>query len=148
MLRTHRSTAFRRAFSSSSVPRSAGSDLRDPHVSWRYTSHRVVSQTFQLTVFARERVHVLAVEAGTTVRGALLDAGLSPYAPLARRLNCGVRGLCATCGVRVLEPAPPPIHCHDRLAAAYGYPRLSCQVRVDSDLSVALLAHERRRVRN
>jgi ferredoxin len=69
----------------------------------------------------------------------LLDHGLSPYAPLTQHLNCGGRGLCATCGVRFEGEAPPPTHWHDRLAARYGYPRLSCQIAVTRDLDVRLL---------
>jgi Na+-transporting NADH:ubiquinone oxidoreductase subunit NqrF len=32
----------------------------------------------------------------------------------------------------------PPRHWHDRLAARFGYPRLSCQVTVEDDLLVEL----------
>ncbi|TKX83291.1 (2Fe-2S)-binding protein, partial [Halorubrum sp. SS5] len=59
-----------------------------------------------------ERVN-LDVERGRNLRRVLLDAGLSPYAAATRRLNCGGRGLCATCGVRVRE-GPPADHWHDR----------------------------------
>jgi ferredoxin len=77
----------------------------------------------------------LTVERGRNLRRALLDAGLSPYARATRRLNCGGRGICATCGVRIRE-GPPPDHWHDRLAARFGYPRLSCQVTVDRPMTV------------
>ena len=92
-----------------------------------------------VTVRGRGGVRVLDVPAGTVLRDALLAAGLSPYARLTRRANCGGRGLCATCGVW-LRPgtAPPPVHWHDRLAAAWGYPRLSCQVVVENDLDVTV----------
>ena len=72
---------------------------------------------------------------GAVLRDALLAAGVSPYAALARRANGGGRGLCATCGVWVAPP-PAPVHWHDRLAAAWGYPRLSCQITVERDLAV------------
>ncbi len=85
------------------------------------------------------RAHRLGVPAGTVLRRALLDAGMSPYTALTARANCGGRGLCATCGVFV-TPAPEPTHWHDRLAAAWGYPRLSCQIRVDHDLAVEIPA--------
>jgi ferredoxin len=84
-----------------------------------------------------ERVE-LDVEQGRNLRRVLLDAGLSPYAPATRRLNCGGRGLCATCGVRVRE-GPPADHWHDRLADRFGYPRLSCQIAVDRPMTVSLV---------
>lgn len=82
--------------------------------------------------------HVLRVVRGRSLCDALSDAGLSPYAPLTARLNCGGRGLCATCGVRIRE-GPPADHWHDRLAERFGYPRLSCQVTVEEPMSVALV---------
>ena len=84
-----------------------------------------------------ERVE-LDVERGRNLRRVLLDADLSPYARATRRLNCGGRGLCATCGVRVRE-GPPPKHWHDRLAARFGYPRLSCQITVAAPMTVSLV---------
>ena len=84
-----------------------------------------------------ERVE-LDVERGRNLRRVLLDAGLSPYAAATRRLNCGGRGLCATCGVRVRE-GPPADHWHDRLADRFGYPRLSCQIAVDRPMTVSLV---------
>ena len=82
-------------------------------------------------------VHDLEVEPGANLRRSLLDAGLSPYVALTESANCGGRGLCATCGVW-LRPAPPPTHWHDRMAAAWGYPRLSCQIIVAGDLEVEI----------
>lgn len=91
-----------------------------------------------LTVTDREGArHTVHAEAGATLRGALLVAGLSPYTALTSRANCGGRGLCATCGVWV-RPAPEPTHWHDRLAADWGYPRLSCQMVVEHDLEVEI----------
>lgn len=80
----------------------------------------------------------LSVECGRNLRRVLLEAGLSPYATATRRLNCGGRGLCATCGVRIRK-GPDPSHWHDRLADRFGYPRLSCQVRVDAPMTVELV---------
>lgn len=82
-------------------------------------------------------VHDIEVERGANLRRSLLDAGLSPYVALTERANCGGRGLCATCGVW-LSPAPAPGHWHDRMAAACGYPRLSCQITVEADLEVEI----------
>lgn len=86
----------------------------------------------------------LDVAHGSNLRRALLDAGISPYTALTRRANCGGRGLCATCGVRLDEGAPAPHHWHDKLAARWGYPRLSCQVTVEGPLTVRL--DDRKRV--
>ncbi|MEM6325536.1 MAG: 2Fe-2S iron-sulfur cluster-binding protein [Bacteroidota bacterium] len=91
-----------------------------------------------LTVTDREGVqHTVHAEAGANLRRTLLDAGLSPYTALTSRANCGGRGICATCGVWV-HPAPEPTHWHDRLAADWGYPRLSCQIAVERDLTVEI----------
>ncbi len=79
----------------------------------------------------------LLVPHGATLRDALLAGDCSPYAPLARRANCGGRGLCATCGVRY-DDAPDADHWHDRLAARFGYPRLSCQLTVTGDCRVRI----------
>jgi ferredoxin len=74
---------------------------------------------------------------GATLRDALLAGDCSPYAALAERANCGGRGLCATCGVR-FDDAPDADHWHDRLAARFGYPRLSCQLTVEADCAVEI----------
>lgn len=76
---------------------------------------------------------------GANLRRVLLDANLSPYAPITSKLNCGGRGLCATCGIRFEAGEPPPEHWHDALAANFGYPRLSCQITVRGDMTVRLL---------
>jgi len=95
-------------------------------------------ETVRLTVRDGDDRIELAVEPGRNLRDALLEAGLSPYAVATRRLNCGGRGLCATCGVRLRE-GPPPEHWHDRLADRFGYPRLSCQVSVDAPMTAELV---------
>ena len=92
-----------------------------------------------LTVYVAAQVHRFWVRRGTNLRRVLLALGLSPYAPLTRQRNCGGRGLCATCGVWLEQGAPPPTHWHDALAAQYGYPRLSCQITLEADLTVRLL---------
>jgi ferredoxin len=121
------------------------------------------SATVRLTVVddrgGREPA-TLSVPRGANLRESLLAAGYSPYTRLTERTNCGGRGLCATCGVRFVDgstdgvetgaedggstdPLPPceppaPDHWHDRLAARFGYPRLSCQVACDRDLTVRI----------
>jgi ferredoxin len=80
---------------------------------------------------------------GTTLRDHLLEHGLSPYARLTERANCGGNGLCATCGVRIPAGEPDPTHWHDRLAARFGYPRLSCQIRIRGPMVVELVDDKR-----
>lgn len=87
-----------------------------------------------------DKTHELLVEDGSNLRHVLLEADLSPYAVVTQRLNCGGRGLCATCGVWIDRGIPDPQHWHDRLAAEFGYPRLSCQITVESDMEVVLLS--------
>jgi hypothetical protein len=41
--------------------------------------------------------------------------------------------------VRILSGAPVPVHWHDRLAARFGYPRLSCQIMIQDDMTVRIL---------
>jgi ferredoxin len=79
----------------------------------------------------------LDVRRGRILRDVLREHGLSPYTRLTERANCGGRGLCATCGVR-LRTGPAPDHWHDRLADRFGYPRLSCQVVVEEGMVVEL----------
>jgi ferredoxin len=99
--------------------------------------------THTITVLTGGTVHTFTVGDGANLRRALLDHGFSPYAPLTRRLNCGGRGLCATCGVWIEDNEPPPAHWHDKLATAYAYPRLSCQITVHADMTVRLLDDKR-----
>lgn len=96
------------------------------------------SETVPVTVVDDDGETTLSVPRGTMLRDALLDHGRSPYTRYTERLNCGGRGLCATCGVRVLAPAPDPDHWHDALAARFGYPRLSCQIAVEAPMTVRI----------
>jgi ferredoxin len=98
-----------------------------------------VEETVTVVVIDQEgERHELTVESMTRLRDALVDAGYSPYTAATSRLNCGGRGVCATCGVRI-RTGPSPTHWHDRLAARYGYPRLSCQIVVDRPMTVELV---------
>lgn len=84
----------------------------------------------------------LTASDGQNLRELLLDAGFEVYAPAAKVANCGGRGICATCGVRVHREDgtdPDATHWHDELAAQYGYPRLSCQLSVTEPLTVELI---------
>lgn len=102
----------------------------------------VATDEIPVTVRVDGREETIGVPAGTTLRRALLDAGFAVYAPAARIANCGGRGICATCGVRVYDTdgtPPDPDHWHDALAARYGYPRLSCQIAVEEPMIVELI---------
>jgi ferredoxin len=100
------------------------------------------SDHVSVTVIDGEQTHDIRVERGATLRDELLAAGRSPHTTVTERLNCGGRGLCGTCGVRIRSTSPPD-HWHDRLAARFGYPRLSCQVTVDEPMTVELVADKR-----
>jgi len=91
-----------------------------------------------LTVVDGDEEAVLSVASGTTLRDALLANGFSPHGSVSRVTNCGGRGLCGTCGVRVDDP-PAPDHWHDGLSERWGYPRLSCQLTVEDDMRVELV---------
>ncbi len=96
-----------------------------------------VDETVQVIVDDGEAETKLTVERGRVLRDVLLEAGVSPYSRLTDRVNCGGRGLCATCGVRVSDVEPD--HWHDKLAKRFGYPRLSCRIVVEEDLRVELV---------
>jgi ferredoxin len=100
---------------------------------------------------------LLVAPIGAPLRDVLLANGLSPYTAITEKLNCGGRGLCATCGVRFVSRraaesaiaeasederegsnAPRPEHWHDELAARFGFPRLSCQIEVEEDMDVRI----------
>lgn len=95
--------------------------------------------THQLLVTDQDGAqHRVQVSEGEILRDVLLRAGLSPYTRITSRLNCGGRGLCATCGVWIEGEAPDPDHWHDRLAKRYEYPRLSCQITIRRDMVITL----------
>jgi ferredoxin len=82
---------------------------------------------------------VVEVQHGANLRRILLREGLSPYAPIPKRLNCGGRGLCATCGVWIETGEPAPTHWHDKIGNRFRYPRLSCQIHIENDMTVRLI---------
>lgn len=97
----------------------------------------------KITIIKGKDRHQIIVSNGRNLRRALLDAGFSPYTPLTARLNCGGRGICATCGVWIHEPNVRPTHWHDKLAKIYGYPRLSCQIQVESDMTIEMVTEKK-----
>jgi ferredoxin len=91
-----------------------------------------------ITVFDGDDKHEIKAEQGDILRDVLLAHGFSPYTNVTCKLNCGGRGLCATCGVWIDEDVTPE-HWHDKAADAFGYPRLSCQIKIEQDMTVRLL---------
>ena len=95
------------------------------------------ADTVTLTVETPDgETHELVASPADVLRDALLAAGLSPHSRWAVA-NCGGRGFCATCGVRLADP-PDPDHWHDDLADRFGYPRLSCRIRVRDGMRVRI----------
>lgn len=92
-----------------------------------------------LTIIQDDRQQNIAVQPGANLREVLLAHGFSPYTSFTKIANCGGRGLCATCGVWIEEAEPKPEHWHDRLASRFGYPRLSCQITIQDDMTVRIL---------
>ncbi len=92
-----------------------------------------MSDRVSVTVLGADGRTVVETTRGRVLRDVLRESGCSPYTRLTERANCGGRGLCVTCGVRVREGSAPPAHWHDRLADWAGYPRLSCQLTVEED---------------
>jgi len=96
----------------------------------------------RLTIWRGAESIVLDVPHGANLRHVLLAAGISPYGTLSRIANCGGRGLCATCGVWILAGEATPVQWHDRIGSRFGYPRLSCQITVISDLAIEILTEK------
>lgn len=95
-----------------------------------------------ITIQTGAETHQLEVEKGANLRTTLMEAGFSPYAKLTQKLNCGGRGLCATCGVWI-EEEPAPEHWHDRIGSKWGYPRLSCQITIITPLTIRLVTDKK-----
>lgn len=97
-----------------------------------------IEESVSLTVRTGTEEATIDVVPGRNLREVLLEHCFDVYGSVSWRLNCGGRGLYGTCGVR-FEESPEPTHWHDRAAARWGHPRLSCQVAVESDLIVELV---------
>lgn len=91
-----------------------------------------------ITVWKAGKRSEIRAKKGDNLRKCLLAHNLSPYTTITSTLNCGGRGLCATCGVFVHQNAPKPIHLHDQLAEKFHYPRLSCQITISSDMVIEI----------
>ena len=80
----------------------------------------------------------VTTQAGQILRRILLKNNINPYTKFTSRWHCGGRGICATCGVWVVSGEATPTHWHDLLAATHSYPRLSCQIKVEENLTIDL----------
>jgi len=98
-----------------------------------------MSESIPVTVRDGDSETTIHVEQGEILRDALLAHDFQVYGSVSRRANCGGRGLCGTCGVRVREGTPEPEQWHDAAAERWGYPRLSCQMRVTEPMVVDLV---------
>ena len=97
-----------------------------------------MSESIPVTVTDGDSETTIHVREGRTLREALLKRDFEVYGSVSRRANCGGRGLCGTCGVRLADP-PAPEQWHDAAAERWGYPRLSCQIRVTGPMTVELV---------
>ncbi|PSQ14076.1 ferredoxin [Halobacteriales archaeon QS_8_69_73] len=99
-----------------------------------------MDESVPVTVVDGDEETTLSVAEGRVLRDALQEAGFDVYGAVSRQANCGGRGLCGTCGVRLADPpAPEPEQWHDAAAERWGYPRLSCQIQVTEPLTVELV---------
>lgn len=96
------------------------------------------TDTYTVTVQTDDREMHLDVEAGTTLREALREAGHPPHNSVTDLVNCGGRGHCATCAVDVAEGDPPATAILDSLLSVAGLGRVSCTIPVDRDMTVRL----------
>lgn len=94
----------------------------------------------QLTVIQDNHIEEIAVERGANLRRTLLANGFTPYTDITKNLNCGGRGLCATCGVLIKSGEPEPTHWHDKIGKSWVYPRLSCQITVNEPMTIKIMS--------
>jgi len=91
---------------------------------------------YKITYIDNHKEVVIDAKENENLRDLLLKNGLSPYGKISKKLNCGGRGICATCGVYLIKENIAPIHWHDKLAKYFGYPRLTCQIRINKNLTI------------
>lgn len=97
--------------------------------------------------FTREKATITA-DNGANLLEAMREADVSPYRGPAKLLNCGGRGNCKTCKVKISPEANASPKTAAELPRAYGKIlqmidhrdlfgwRLACQVRVRGDMEV------------
>jgi cell division transport system ATP-binding protein len=94
------------------------------------------SNKIKITLIKDGETNQIWADTGENLRIALLANGYSPYTKYTRKINCGGRGICATCGLFFLKNSPEPKHWHDKLADRFGYPRLTCQINLSEDVTL------------
>jgi len=97
-----------------------------------------MSDSIPVTVRDGDTETTIDVSPGAVLRDVLSEHGFEVYGSVSRVANCGGRGLCGTCGVRI-EEAIEPVGLHDAAAERWGYPRLSCRIRVEEPVTVELV---------
>jgi ferredoxin len=98
--------------------------------------------TIPVTVREDGEETVIEAERGAILRDVLRSNGVDVYGSVSRVTNCGGRGLCGTCGVRIEGAdgtAVPAAGLHDAAAKRWGYLRLSCRIRVTEPMTVELV---------
>ena len=112
---------------------------------YRYTAggrNAPMNESVALTVREGGEETTIEAERGAILRNVLRSHGVDVYGSVSRVANCGGRGLCGTCGVRV-EGAEggsiPAAGLHDAAAKRWGYPRLSCRIRVTEPMTVEVV---------
>ena len=73
-----------------------------------------VSKQVKLTVWKNRMKYEFLLPVGKNLRKVLIEKGVSPYSAFNNKINCRGNGLCATCGVFVMDSDPTPTHWHDR----------------------------------
>ena len=97
-----------------------------------------VSKQVKLTVWKNRMKYEFLLPAGKNLRKVLIEKGVSPYSAFNNKINCRGSGLCATCGVFVMDSDPTPTQWHDRIARVFGYPRLRCQIEIREDMEIEI----------
>ena len=97
-----------------------------------------VSKQVKLTVWKNRMKYEFLLPIGKNLRKVLIEKGVSPYSAFNNKINCRGNGLCATCGVFVMDSDPTPTHWHDHIARSFGYPRLSCQIEIKEDMEIEI----------
>ena len=96
------------------------------------------SKQVKLTVWKNRMKYEFLLPVGKNLRKVLIEKGVSPYSAFNNKINCRGKGLCATCGVFLMNSDPTPTHWHDHIARAFGYPRLSCQIEIREDMEIEI----------
>jgi ferredoxin len=91
-----------------------------------------------ITLVTEETRYRFEVESGISLRQALRRNGHSPHNSVTSVANCGGRGHCGLCTVRISEGAPAPTQILDSTLNGMGIGRLSCLITVDRDMTVRL----------